>query len=45
MRKVVVFLLALSFVACGPKRMKCYGRRCVTIDIQPVHSPNSKLPG
>jgi hypothetical protein len=30
MRKIILFLLVMtSIISCGPKRMKCYGKRCV----------------
>lgn len=30
MKKIVVLLLVSVFVAsCGPKRARCYGKRCV----------------
>lgn len=30
MKKIISLLIALIFMAsCGPKRMSCYGKRCV----------------
>jgi hypothetical protein len=28
-RTIILSLLTLFLVSCGPKRMKCYGKRCV----------------
>ncbi|WP_353086928.1 hypothetical protein [Flavobacterium sp.] len=44
MRKIMLLVLAVCFAACGPKRMKCYGRRCVTIDVPSAPSSKAKLP-
>lgn len=29
-----LLLLSLSIISCGPKRMKCYGKRCVETSIK-----------
>ena len=32
MKKLIPVLLLLVFLAsCGPKRMSCYGKRCVSV--------------
>ena len=32
MKKIIpVFLLVLFLTSCGPKRMSCYGKRCVDV--------------
>ncbi len=31
MKKLVLLILFFLIVSCGPKRMSCYGKRCVEI--------------
>ena len=33
-KAILLFLLSLSILSCGPKRMKCYGKRCVETSIK-----------
>lgn len=33
-KTAILFLLSLSLLSCGPKRMKCYGKRCVETSIK-----------
>ena len=33
-KTAILFLLAISIISCGPKRMKCYGKRCVETSIK-----------
>lgn len=36
MKKVFLLIIAVSFLAsCGPKRMSCYGKRCVEVNKKP----------
>lgn len=35
MKKILLIaLIAVFMVSCGPKRMKCYGKRCVETTVK-----------
>ncbi|WP_395062980.1 hypothetical protein [Flavobacterium sp.] len=39
MKKIILFLLiAIFLISCGPRRMKCYGKRCVENSIKKENS-------
>ncbi|WP_460573794.1 hypothetical protein [Flavobacterium koreense] len=40
-KTAILFLLAISIISCGPKRMKCYGKRCVETSIKKESSVHS----
>jgi hypothetical protein len=31
MKKIILFILLITIISCAPKRMSCYGKRCVEI--------------
>ncbi|WP_345093097.1 hypothetical protein [Flavobacterium chungnamense] len=33
-KTAILLLLSFSILSCGPKRMKCYGKRCVETSIK-----------
>lgn len=42
MKKIITLLiLALVLLSCGPKRAKCYGKRCVETTIKKEKSNSS----
>ncbi len=44
MKKIALLLLTLLFLAsCGPRRMSCYGKRCVENSIKKEISNPSKI--
>lgn len=43
MKKLAILLLiALFTISCGPKRMKCYGKRCVETSTKKDVFPETK---
>ncbi len=42
-KKALLLILTVSFLtSCGPKRMSCYGKRCVEISKKPTTGINSR---
>jgi hypothetical protein len=43
MKKIItLLLLSIFLISCGPKRMKCYGKRCVNTTAKKEISTSSK---
>ncbi|WP_298135978.1 hypothetical protein [Flavobacterium sp.] len=44
MKKIaILFFLMLTVLSCGPKRMKCYGKRCVETSVKKEVTISTKV--
>ncbi|WP_298120856.1 hypothetical protein [Flavobacterium sp.] len=42
-KTAILFFLVLSIISCGPKRMKCYGKRCVETSVKKEVTISTKV--